>query len=118
MANSLEHFARRLDADPFFLGCPLALFAKSEGMNEEQLAQWLHCSQDALVMVRLCRAPEPESGAFARDLGRIASRFSVDADRLIEVIRRGQAIFHMTAAEGSTGTVKAARDRDEQEPTD
>src|SRR5262249_46216800 len=115
MANSLQHLASQVAADAFFLGCPLALFAKSEGISEEQLAQWFHCSQDSLVMLRLCRAPEPESATFVQDLGRLATRFSADADRLIEAVRRGQAIFHMCASENSARTLSAARDRNEEE---
>lgn len=118
MANSLEHFAARVADDPFFLACPLALFAKSEGMSEEQLVAWFHCSQESLVMMRLCRAPEAESATFFPDIRRIAERFSVEADVLAEVVRRGQAIYHMTAGGDSVRTLRAARDRDEKEPVD
>lgn len=38
MATNLEHLARRLEDDPFFLACPLTLYATSEGLSEESLA--------------------------------------------------------------------------------
>ena len=112
MAKNLEHLAARVRNDPFFLACPLALFAKSEAMNVQQLAGWFHCSMETLTMIEICRAPDVESVSFVADLGRVAARFSIDPDRLVEAVRRGQAVFHMTASGGSRRTLMAARDAD------
>jgi hypothetical protein len=112
MAKNLEHLAARVRNDPFFLACPLALFAKSEAMNEQQLAAWFHCSMATLTMIEVCRAPEAESSSFVADLGRVAARFSINPDRLVEAVRRGQAVFHMTASGDSRRTLMAARDAD------
>jgi hypothetical protein len=110
MANHLENMARRLEGDPFFVACPLALYAKCEGLSEDGLAAALKCSKEALVSVRLCRAPVADEETFPDDVERIAVRFSVDANVLTDAIRRGQAIFHMTRGAKASATLLAARD--------
>jgi hypothetical protein len=112
MANHLENLARRLEADPFFLACPLKHFATSEEMTEEGLAAGLKCSMEELLQIRLCRAPAAEAEAFHNDVERIAMRFSADADVLAEAIRRGQAVYQMTQGGKKARTLLAARDRD------
>src|SRR6266496_3851923 len=112
MANNLENLAARLEGDPFFLACPLKHFAQSEGLNEEMLASYLRCSDEALLSIRLCRAPAAESEAFHDEIDRIASRFSVNAGLLVEAVRRGQAIFQMTQDGETRSTLLAARDGD------
>lgn len=110
MATNLEHLARRLEEDPFFLACPLKLYAESEGLTEESLASRLGCSVDACVLVCLCRAPTGDDEAFQDDIERVAAKFSVDANVLVEAIRRGQAIFEMRRNTNAAGTLMAARD--------
>src|SRR5262249_47556869 len=96
---------------PFFLACPLKLYQKSEGLGQDALAAVLKCSNDALLSVRLCRAPAGEAESFQDDIERIATRFSVDADALAEAVRRGQALFHMATSDPRVGrTLLAARD--------
>jgi len=118
MSNHLENMARRLESDPFFLACPLKLYQMSEGLSEDALASRLKCSKDALLSVRLCRAPAGEEESFIDDVERIAARFSVDADALADAVRQGQALFHMTSAQNSSGTLLAARDRDNDHNAD
>jgi hypothetical protein len=109
MANPLEHMARRLESDPFFLACPLKLYQKSEGLSDEGLAAALKSSREALLSVRLCRAPAEEQ-CFGDEIERIAARFSVDGDALAEAVRRGQALFHMIGGQNVSATLLAARD--------
>jgi hypothetical protein len=118
MGNHLENLARRLESDPFFLACPLKLYQKSEGLSEDALAAGLKCSKDALLSVRLCRAPAGEEEAFHDDIERIAAKFSVDPDALSDAIRRGQALFHMTSGGNASGTLLAARDGDKERDDD
>ena len=118
MGNHLENMARRLESDPFFLACPLKLYQKSEGLSEDTLAAGLKCSKEALLSVRLCRAPAGEEESFLDDIERIAARFSVDADALAEAVRRGQALFHMTNNRNTSSTLIAARDRDRKRGSD
>jgi hypothetical protein len=113
MVNHLENMARRLEGDPFFLACPLKLYAESEGLDEEALAISLKCSEESLLQVRLCRTPVAEAKTFHQDVQRIAIKFSVDADALALAVRRGQAIAHMRAGRvPNRGSVIAARDMD------
>jgi hypothetical protein len=118
MGNHLENMARRLESDPFFLACPLKLYQRSEALSEDTLAAGLKCSKEALLSVRLCRAPAGEEESFHDDIERIAARFSVDADALAEAVRRGQALFHMTSGRNTSGTLLAARDCDRERGTD
>jgi hypothetical protein len=118
MGNHLEHLARRLESDPFFLACPLKLYQNSAGLSEDTLAAEFECSKDALLSVRLCRAPAGEEESFQDDIGRIAARFSVNADALSEAVRRGQALFHMASGRGAAGTLLAARDTDKERDSD
>jgi hypothetical protein len=111
MAKHLEHLARRLVDDPFFVACPLILYATSEGLDEESLASRLGCAKDAFKLICLCRAPAGQAESFSDDIERIATKFSVDADLLAEAIRRGQAIYEMKRKTKSAATLLAARDR-------
>src|ERR1700687_2104356 len=95
MAEPLEHLAQRMEDDPFFLGCPLRLFATSAGLTEEKLAERLRCPVQTLVMLRLCRAPKPEGRQFQKDIAGIADTYGVDVEALTEAVRPGQAIWHM-----------------------
>ena len=97
-SKHLEHLAQRLEDDPFFLACPLKLYAKSEGLSKDGLAAGLNCSEESLLSVQLCRAPSGEDESFQDDIEKIAAKFSADADALAEAVRRGQAIFHLAKA--------------------
>ena len=112
MSNELEHLAHRLEDDPYFLACPLMLYAKSEGLGEEQLAAALGCAKENLVLVQLCRATSGDDARCSDDIEAIATRFSLDADALAEAIRRGQAIFQFRRTQTTSGTMVAARDDD------
>jgi hypothetical protein len=118
MATNLEHLARRLEDDPFFLACPLTLYAKSESLDEDSLASRLRCSKGTFTLVCLCRAPAADAESFQDAIEQIAAKFSVDADVLAEAIRRGQAIFQMKQSTESAGTLLAARDGNKKRPGD
>lgn len=112
MTKSLEALARRLEADPFFLACPLKHYAESERLDDEQLARALQCSAETLVLVRLCRAPEPTH--FREDMEGIVKRFPVDSTALVQAVRQGQTLLHLAKKSGGDrGTLLAARDRQE-----
>lgn len=112
MASLLPALAQRVSDDPFFLASVLTVYAESEAMDDEQLAAQLDCSTETLVPLRLCRRPRPEPPEFRRDVELIAARFSVRADVLAAAVRRADAVSALRrAAEGSQGTLMAARDR-------
>lgn len=112
MTQPLETLAQRLEQDPFFLACPLHLFAQSEGLEEKELAKKLGCSLESLVFLRLCRAPEGEAAKFQKDIECIASRFQIQGDVLAEVMRRGEALWNMKK-KAAAKTLMAARDADQ-----
>src|SRR5689334_3353023 len=111
MPEPLENLALRLEDDPFFLACPLRLFARSASLEEDQLADKLGCSSKTLILLRLCRAPRIEAGQFEKDITRIADSYQVNALALTDAVRRGQAIWHLRrGGAGGPGTLLAARD--------
>ena len=111
MSDPLESLARRVEDDPFFLAPLVALYARSEGLDDAGVAAALGCPPAALTDVRLCRAPRPEPAGFREDVARIAGHFGLDPGRLAEVVRRGQAIQRARgAAVAEGGTLLAARD--------
>jgi hypothetical protein len=115
MAKNLEHLARRLEGDPFFLACPLRVFAESMKLDDARLAEKLGCPLETLTVVCLCRAPTGDAAEFQRGISRIADKFNIDATRLTEVVRLGQAVFRMRQG-SSRKALLAARDAGKQEP--
>ena len=112
MTSRIDAFARRVEADPFFLAPALADYARSEHLDELGLAEALGCPVDTLSRLRLCRRPRPDPISFRADIDKIASRFTVHADVLAEAVRRSDALSRLrqTTTEGH-GLLMAARDR-------
>jgi hypothetical protein len=102
-----------MENDPFFLACPLRLFAQSKGFDDSQLTSWLGCSMQALLPLRLCRAPAAESSRFLKDIGRIAATYHVGEAELADAVRHGQVIWQLRQGQaGGAGRLRAARDGD------
>ncbi len=117
MTRRIAAFARRVEADPFFLASALSDYAHSEELDEQGLALALGCSLDTLSQLRLCRRPHPDPASFRADIDRIAARFAVRATVLAEAVRRADALAGLrhTATDGR-GLLMAARDRGAEEP--
>jgi hypothetical protein len=81
MSDPLDYLARRAAAEPFFLARRLAAHQQARGLSDLDLAAELHCTAEALTMVRLCRAPR-EGADGAEDVRRVAERFGCDPARL------------------------------------
>ncbi len=113
MADPLDTLARRVENEPFFLASTLALFARSEELDDEALCRFLRCPRESFAMLRLCRTPDEDPSAFQRDVKRIAEAFGVDLNALAEAVRRGQALQRLRKATAS-GTLLAARDAPEE----
>ena len=113
MADPLDRLARRAEDEPFFLASTLALFARSEELDDESLGRFLHCPPESMAMLRLCRTPDEEAAAFQREVQQIAERFGVNADALTEAVRRGQALQRLQKT-AARGTLLAARDAEEE----
>jgi hypothetical protein len=110
MTDPLDWLAQRVEADPFFLGSVLALYAESEGLDDAGLATALGCPPEALSRLKLCRPPRPDR--FGDDITALATHFGLDFNRLAAAVRRGQVIEQLRGASSPSGTLLAARDRE------
>lgn len=118
MSAALDHLAARVTTDPGFLAHPLAEYARSAELGDDQLAAELGCASGQLTMVRLCRAPRPDPEGFRADLTAVATRFGLNLAALVKAVRHGQSVAHVRAAAASAkdaGWTIAARDRPEPE---
>lgn len=111
MSSHLERLAKRVENDPFFLGCLLKQYARSEAIDDVATAKSLGCTPETLTMLRLCRAPDVSR--LKEDVDEIASKFEVDRTALLLAIRRGQVVLKLRESRaGTPGTLLAARDRE------
>ena len=110
----MAHLAERVAGAPDFLACALAEYARSERLDDAALAARLGCSVETLTHLRLCRMPRGEAPLFWQDVERIAERFSVNAEALAEIARRGQCLMNLCKIESGQGQepgfLLAARD--------
>jgi hypothetical protein len=81
MSDPLDWLARHVAAEPFFLACRLATHQQVRGLSDLDLAAELHCTAEALTMIRLCRAPR-DGAEGVQDVRCVAGRFGCDAARL------------------------------------
>jgi len=116
MAEPLEKLALRMEKDPFFLACSLRLFAQSKELDDSQLANRLGCSVQTLLLLRLCRAPAPESSRFLHDIRHIAATYQIDETTLADAVRHGQAIWQLRQRQaGGSPALRAARDANRED---
>ena len=110
----LAHLAERVAGAPDFLACALAEYARSEHLEDAGMAARLGCSVETITHLRLCRMPRGQTSLFWQDVERIAARFSVNAEMLAEVVRRGQSLINLRHVEigrnQEPGFLFAARD--------
>ena len=117
MSDPLKRLAARAASDPSFLASLLAEYARSEGRDDAGLARELGCPEETLTGVRLCRAPRPDPAGFREDVRRVAERFALDADRLMEVVRQAEALRRLReGGSAAAGFLMAARDRPDEPP--
>jgi hypothetical protein len=79
--DSLDWLARHVAAEPFFLACRLAAHQQRYRLSDLDLAAELHCTAEALTMIRLCRAPR-DGAEGVEDARCVAERFGCDPARL------------------------------------
>ena len=120
MHDPLKSVADRLAHNPLFLAAPLARYAGRHALDDDALAGRLGCPPEKLTDLRLCRNPHPEAPRFSQDVECIATHFGLNADRLAEVVRAGQALLHLLQADAEGGAapnlLMAARDADPATP--
>jgi hypothetical protein len=113
MSAALDHLAARVVSDPTFLANPLAEYARSEGLDDAGLAAALGCRATDLTNLRLCGVPRADQ--FRADVGAIAGRFGIDPTALASIVRRGQSLARLRAAQvapAEPGLLLAARDHE------
>jgi len=114
VSERLVALARRVRNDPFFLASVLHEYARSEGLEEADLAAMLACPVEMLATLSLCRRPRPEPPLFRHDVELIATRFGVRAEVLASIVRHVDALTSMRRdAAVERGFLMAARDDDE-----
>ena len=104
----------RCKRDPLFVGWALGQYATSHELADNQVLSWLECRPDRQDQLALCRVPDPEEGAFAGTVRRLAAFVGCNADRLVQLLREVGALASLR--EGNTGgagddLLMAARDR-------
>src|SRR5262245_31387855 len=118
MNDPLQSLAAHVEDDPFFLASLLRLYARAEQLDDVGLAAALRCRPEDLVMIRLCRAPRPDSEGFGEDVTRIAERFGAEPQALAEIVRYGQALQEAPARPAPGGSLLAAREHEPEEPSE
>jgi hypothetical protein len=99
--------------DPFFVGWALKEYATANQIGNDDLAELLGCSKQALARLFLCRLPSDASPAFHSDIRHISEYAPCNADRLVRLIREVMAITRIGnhSKEDAGGFLLAARDR-------
>lgn len=111
--------AQRVQDDDFFLASALALYARTEQLGDQSLAEVLGCDVEALNLLRICRRPRTDDVGFRQDLQRISNHFDVQIGILAEAIRRAEALSALRqGTSNQRGLMMAARDRIDEEPTE
>jgi hypothetical protein len=117
MSSRLDRLARRVEDDPAFMASVLAIYARSEGMDDAALARALGCSADQLASLRLCFRPRSEPAYFRRDVQEIAAYFGIEPEVLAAIVRRADSLAPWQPlgerAARSVSPLIAARDREE-----
>lgn len=118
MSKALDLLARRVADEPAFMAHPLAVFARSEQLDDPGLAVLLGCDVAGLTRLRLCFRPRVEPEHFLDDVAEITAHCGVTEAALIDVVRRADALIAFRGQPlYSPGLLMAARDRDTA-PTD
>jgi hypothetical protein len=115
MSDPLIGLAARVANDGFFLAAALAVYARSEGLDDAGLAARLGCTVEQLPLVRLCRAPRSDAQGRREDVAAIAGHLGLDERMLMAVVKRATVLagFQAAAVAPTAGQLMAARDREQ-----
>ena len=111
-AEALRRLVERARQDAFFIGRALAVYQQLHGLDDQQLAQWLECSEADLNRLALCRLPDDKSDGVQRGVRKIAAFAACNPDRLVQVLREATAwdAFQGDSQDPAHGFLLAARD--------
>lgn len=116
---ALARAVRRAGQRPFFLANVFQSYQAANDVDDAALAGLLGCTVHDLPRLALCRRPAGDATAFAADIDHLARRYQLDAEHLASVVRQVDALqalrMHLRASEPVSGTLRAARDREEEE---
>jgi hypothetical protein len=117
MSNSedgLRYLASIASERAAFLGSILEAYAVATATPVDRLAERLHCDEQTLARLRLCRAPREDPAYFADDVQRVAERFKIPIEQLLSIIRDVSVLRAMRGTVTQDGGyLMAARDRDD-----
>jgi hypothetical protein len=114
MIDPLVHLAERVADNPLFLASALAVYARSEELDDAGLAARLGCPVEQLPLVRLCRVPRSDPAERRQDVAVIAGHFHLDERVLHEAVKRAVVLERLRKATPSEeGLLMAARDREQ-----
>ncbi len=111
----LARAATRAERRAFFIASALEDYRKMEGLDEAQLADYLHCTSSDLARLALCRRPKPESPKFKDEVRAIARHTGIDAGRLMKLLRHVDALGALPTGNTALGAFMAARDGEEED---
>lgn len=118
MSDRAAALARRVSDRPLFLAHALAIYARAEALNDEDLAKRLGCEPAQLAAIRLCRRPRPTADVFQRDVDRIADAFQINGGVVADAVRLADAVQALKQVDAGSGSLMAARDRPADHPYD
>lgn len=107
-SDMLAKISSLASQDEFYLGWHLTRYSNMKGMTMTEVSEELGCLPEVVSSISLCRAPRAEPPHFQMDVERVAERFQIRADRLMNIVRRSQTASHESM-------LMAARDRDVNE---
>jgi hypothetical protein len=84
----LKSLAQRLETDPRFMACALALYLRQEGIEIEELAQLLGLIPEMIARLALCLRPDARSPQFAEQVREIADYTLADEAQLANLLRQ------------------------------
>lgn len=85
----LGRMAGRCSRDPWFLGWHLSEAARRLALDDEALAARLGIGGEALVRLRLCRAPRMHGMHRLADLAAVAAEYGIDPAILLALVGEG-----------------------------
>ena len=111
-AEALRRLVERARHDAFFVGRALSIYQKLHGLDDQQMAQWLECSEADLERLALCRHPDDKKDGFQQDVRKIAAFAVCNPDRLVQVLREAASwdAFQGDSQDPAHGFLLAARD--------
>jgi hypothetical protein len=111
-AEALHRLVERSRQDAFFVGRALAVYQKLHNLDDQQMAQWLECSEDDLKRLALCRLPDDKKDGFQQEVRKVAAFAACNPDRLVQLLREAASwdAFQGDHQEQTDSFLLAARD--------